>query len=516
MFAQNIIVLLLGSSQLALGATIRKPHERRGATPSYPRDSKTTEYCTWWHDYDDKISCDELLSDNMINIDQFRRWNPSIESNCEGLTVGRSYCVEAMFEPTPGDPDPEPEPEPTKKPEPSPTAPSDGIKTPDPIQPGMVDNCNKFYLVQKGDGCAAIASKHGITLAEFTKWNSDTGTNCAGLWADAYACVSVIGHEPTPTKPTPTNGIETPSPIQDGMVRNCNKFHLVSKTTTCTSIENYYKLPLATFKKWNPAVGSDCRTLLAGYHVCISTVGYKPEPVTTAKPSPTTPSNGITTPSPIQGGMHKNCNKFHLVSKTTTCASIRDYYKLPLEDFYSWNPSVGSNCQALLAGYHVCISVVGWKPPTPSPTTPSNGISTPPPIQAGMTNKCNKFHLVSKTTTCASIQNYYKITMAQLAEWNPAVGSKCTALWADYHVCVGVIGQQPSPTQPPKGDITPTPFQPGMIKNCKKFHLVSKTTTCASIQNYYKITMAQLAKWNPAVGAKCTALWADYYVCVSA
>lgn len=36
------------------------------------------------------------------------------------------------------------------------------------------------------------------------------------------------------------------------------------------------------------------------------------------------------------------------------------------------------------------------------------------------------------------------------------------------------------------------------------------------IQNYYKITMAQLAKWNPAVSAKCTALWAEYYVCVSA
>ncbi|KAM5343484.1 hypothetical protein ACJ41O_012021 [Fusarium nematophilum] len=511
MFVQNIAILLLGGSQLALGASVHKPHERRGAAPSYPRDDKTTEYRTWWHDYDDKIPCDELLSDNMIDIVQFRRWNPSIKVNCEGLTVGRSYCVEAMFEPG-TDPEPEPEPEPTFEwciylP---------GIETPDPVQPGIVNNCNKFYLVKKGDGCAAIASKHGITLAQFTKWNADTGNNCSGLWADAYACVSIIGHDPEPTKPTSTNGIETPSPIQGGMVKNCNRFHLFKTTTACTSIENYYKLPLATFKKWNPAVGSDCRTLLADYYVCVSTVDYKPEPATTAKPSPTAPSNGIQTPSPIQNNMHKNCNKFHLVSKTTTCTSIRDYYKLPLADFYSWNPSVGTNCQALLAGYHVCISVVGWKPPTPSPTTPGNGISTPSPIQAGMTNKCNKFHLVQKTTTCASIQDYYQITMAQLAEWNPAVGSKCTALWADYNVCVGIIGQKPTqtPTQPPKGDATPTPFQPGMIKNCKKFHLVKKTTTCASIQDYYKITMAQIAKWNPAVGSKCAALWADYYVCV--
>lgn len=27
--------------------------------------------------------------------------NPSITGNCEGMTVGKSYCVEATFEPTP-------------------------------------------------------------------------------------------------------------------------------------------------------------------------------------------------------------------------------------------------------------------------------------------------------------------------------------------------------------------------------------------------------------------------------
>ena len=90
------------------------------------------------------------------------------------------------------------------------TTAGNGVKTPDPVQPGIVSNCGKFYLVQKGEGCADIASKHGITLAQFTTWNSKTGTNCAGLWADTYACVSIIGHDATPTKPsTPTNGIET-------------------------------------------------------------------------------------------------------------------------------------------------------------------------------------------------------------------------------------------------------------------------------------------------------------------
>ncbi|KAF4453305.1 hypothetical protein F53441_4035 [Fusarium austroafricanum] len=510
MYAKHLM-LLLGGSQLVLSAAVHQP-QRRGASPKNAHDDKTTKYCTWWIDYNTKTSCDDILKENQINIKQFMRWNPSIKDSCQGMTVGQSYCVEASFEPTEPEPEPKPEPEPEPESSPSPTTPSNGIKTPAVIQPGMVDNCDDFYMVKKGDNCAKIASSHGITLAQFIKWNA-AGDNCQDLWADTNACVSIIGHEPSPTKPTATNGIKTPEPIQDGMVSNCNKFHMVQTTTTCKSIESYYKLPLASFLKWNPAVGSDCRTLIAGFNVCISTVDYKPE---TPKPSATTPSNGIKTPSPIQANINKNCNKFHQVKSTTTCASIRDYYKLPLKDFYSWNPSVGSSCQSLLVDYWVCVSIVGWKPPAPSPTSAGNGISTPTPIQTGMTKNCNKFHPVKKTTTCASIQDYYKITMAQLVEWNPAIGPKCTSLWVDYNVCVGVIGQKPTPTQPAKSDGTPSPIQPGTVKNCKKFHQVKKTTTCDSIQKYYKITMAQIAKWNPAVGTKCTALWADYWLCVSA
>ncbi|RSL94257.1 hypothetical protein CEP52_012749 [Fusarium oligoseptatum] len=497
-------------------------------------------------------------------MEDFLKWNPSLTETCDNFQEGYAYCIQAKEAPVSST---------TSKPEttvqsetttlvPSKTTPTmttttttagNGVETPDPVQPGIVSNCDKFYLVQKGEGCASIAAKHGITLAQFTTWNSETGANCAGLWADTYACVSIIGHDATPTKSsTPTNGIETPSPIQSGMVNNCNKFHLVKTTTTCLSIQDYYKLPLADFYKWNPAVGTSCQSLLANYYVC---------------------TGGIETPSPIQNGMVKDCNKFHLVKTTTTCSSIETYYKLslsdfykwnpavgtncqsllanyyvcvgvtsstptptqtgsnngietpspiqngmakncnnlPLSDFYKWNPAVGTNCQSLLANYYVCVSVVGW---TPTPTTPGNGISTPTPIQTGMTKNCNKFHLVKSTTTCASIQDYYKISFADFYKWNPAVGSTCTSLWADYNVCVGVIGQTPTPTNPGNGVSTPTPIQAGMTSSCKKFHLVKSTTTCASIQDYYKVTMASLYKWNPAIGSACTSLWANYYVCV--
>ncbi|KAF5542206.1 hypothetical protein FPHYL_11597 [Fusarium phyllophilum] len=283
-----LVAGLVGGDQLALGAEVP-----RDSQPENPHDKSATQQCTWWLDYDQEISCDKLLTDNLITIKQFRRWNPSISDDCKGLTIGKSYCVEAAFEPEP-EPGPKPAPKPsfTKRPDPSPTKPLNGIETPTDIQPGMVNNCDQFYLVQKGDTCAAIASRHSITVSQFSTWNSKVGSNCSGLWANAYACVSIIGHSPTPTKSTttskvePTNGIETPSPVQSGVSKNCSKFHLVkTTTTTCKSIEEYYKLPLSDFYKWNPAIGTDCRSLLAGYWVCISVVGWKP-------PTPTAPANG--------------------------------------------------------------------------------------------------------------------------------------------------------------------------------------------------------------------------------
>lgn len=95
--------------------------------------------------------------------------------------------------------------------------------------------------------------------------------------------------------------------------------------------------------------------------------------------------------------------------------------------------------------------------------------------------------------------------MADFAKWNPAMDFTCPALWPDFNVCVGVIDG--TPTNPGNDDSTPSLIQGGIVSNCKRFHLIAGTTTCGSLQKYYSITMAQLAKWNPAVGAKRTALW---------
>ncbi|KAI9163937.1 LysM domain-containing protein [Paramyrothecium foliicola] len=61
--------------------------------------------------------------------------------------------------------------------------------------PGVVDNCDKFYLYSGIETCASIAEMFRINLVEVIKWNGLPATNCdAGLQASYHMCVSIIGH----------------------------------------------------------------------------------------------------------------------------------------------------------------------------------------------------------------------------------------------------------------------------------------------------------------------------------
>ena len=117
--------------------------------------------------------------------------NPSVKKDCGGLPAQTSFCVAATNGrgSKTGAP-----PTATKGSPPSatPTAPAGGIQTPSPIQDGMVRNCKAFYWVKPGEGCDAIASKNGISVAQIVAWNPGAKAGCTELWANTYCCVGVL------------------------------------------------------------------------------------------------------------------------------------------------------------------------------------------------------------------------------------------------------------------------------------------------------------------------------------
>jgi hypothetical protein len=85
-----------------------------------------------------------------------------------------------------------------------------------------------------------------------------------------YICISIIGHKPTPTTTKPGNGITTPTPIQTGMMTRGKTFHFFQTDENCKAIVAKYKITLADFGKWNPAVGgTSCTGLWANTYACV-------------------------------------------------------------------------------------------------------------------------------------------------------------------------------------------------------------------------------------------------------
>ncbi|KAI9148438.1 transporter [Paramyrothecium foliicola] len=314
----------------------------------------------FWYDNNGSVDCDLLPDLYGCSLQDFFRWDPSLKGSCASFPTDFSYCVEGPLAPTSYSTKP-PVSSTTSKESLSSTiksssatskasstssASSNGIETPLPVQPGMVDNCDEFYFVKSGEGCANIVKKHGITLSQFTTWNPGVGSDCTGLWGNAYACVSIIGHTPSPT--TPPNGIETPQPIQDGMTTNCNKFHLIKSGNSCSAIQSTDKISFTDLYKWNPAIGSGCGSLWLNSYVCVGVIGGTPT---------NPPDDGIETPQPIQDGMVNNCKKFHFVKPTQTCQMIQDQYKVTLANLVKWNPAIGSGCNNLWANTNLCVGV---------------------------------------------------------------------------------------------------------------------------------------------------------------
>ena len=231
---------------------------------------------------------------------------------------------------------------------------------------------------------------------------------------------------------------------------------------------------------------------------------------TTSSPSAT--SSVVTTPTPTQPNMAENCVKFHKVIEGDNCASIAKQYGISQNDFLSWNPGVGDNCESLWLDYYVC---VGSSPRSTSIAPTSTGLATPTPTQPKMTKNCDNFHKVEDGDNCASIAKQYGISQENFLTWNPGVGDDCTSLWLDYYVCVGSSARSTSLTPTPTSLVTPTPTQSGMSDGCTGFYKIESGDICADIAKQHGISLADFLAWNPDVGDDCASLWLGYYVCVA-
>ncbi|RMJ21666.1 LysM domain-containing protein [Aspergillus sp. HF37] len=199
---------------------------------------------------------------------------------------------------------------------------------------------------------------------------------------------------------------------------------------SCSYVSRFYDVTTANLKKWNPSLqDTEPCALSEGYRYCVSLQDESP---TKAPPTSTSSATGVLTPTPTQDGIVSNCNQFYMVKTSDGCYAIATSHGLTLEQFYSYNPAVGSDCSTLYPDYYVCVSVKTAASPTTTATP------TPTPTQDGMVSNYNQFYMVETGDGCYAIATSHGLTLEQFYSYNPAVGSDCSTLYPDYYVCVGV------------------------------------------------------------------------------
>ncbi|KAI1860784.1 uncharacterized protein JN550_011246 [Neoarthrinium moseri] len=305
-------------------------------------------------------SCYFAIGAYEFDLNEFLSWNPSLQSvNPCYLQEGYRYCGDHK--------------------DATPDLPRTGTCLPiEEPHSGTISSCSCFTIIKGYEAtsysCEDIADDHKVTVSNLMAWNPWIGdqSSCdTGIYADLEesadrpVCVGVDsnGGGATITRPPSTTTTEAPittstsvspgAPTQTGIVESCVKYYVAQSGDGCWAIANDNAIALDNFYAWNPAVGTDCANLWPGYAYCVQ--GPASSPTTSAMPTST--SGGVSPPGPTQDGASSSCKQWHTVVDGDGCWAIANDNGIALDDFYSWNPSIGSNCENLWLGYSVCVGV---------------------------------------------------------------------------------------------------------------------------------------------------------------
>ncbi|KAL7621054.1 hypothetical protein AAE478_008366 [Parahypoxylon ruwenzoriense] len=331
-------------------------------------------------------TCESITAAESITIGQLLAWNPVISSGCANLNSwrGRFLCVSSTLG-TVTVPD------------------GDAATTAAPLPTNTQGQsnpvCGKWYTVQSDDGCATISLSFGISLTDFYFLNPQIDApNCTNLWLGYAYCVKAVGNietypgysvtapSTTFTRPPPpaatTTAVVWPSllPRAAGTIDGCVNYEdawdasvvaAVPDINSCETWASASDVTIAELMAWNPSLSAENCVFQSGKSYCIqkdetstttSDSGSStpaPTPPTETAPSTTSTSttSGAEPPAPTQPGAITTCKVWHTVVSGDGCWAIAEEAGISLDDFYKWNPGVGSDCSALWLGYAVCVGV---------------------------------------------------------------------------------------------------------------------------------------------------------------
>ncbi|KAG6978016.1 LysM domain-containing protein [Fusarium oxysporum f. sp. conglutinans] len=366
-------------------------------------------------------TCLKIAKQNKVTYAQVVSWNRSLKSFCSKIETFKKFkvCVSNPL----GDFS-------------LPTNTQGGTSVvttaapvPSKVPNNTTKNCGKYSQVKKGQDCSDLLTGAGITLTDFLLLNPQVWENCTNLWLDYYYCVKPVGsittyrgHGSAPTTTeissmfkyfgsSASNNVSSPLdrihsnrpsiPLAKGTRSDCASYYWIENVTddgsaNCWALADIYSIDPEEFVLWNPSLAK------------VSCHSYE-LPV---EDSTSTPSAGIKT----------YINEFAYPCTVSESQS------------YCVRLSSATDSPHANKGEDGDTSTV----PMPERTTTKSTVSvtktkpmvvtSPSPMQTGVTDSCRKFHKVAKGDTCYDLAQAAKVKLGIFYSWNPAVKTDCSAL----------------------------------------------------------------------------------------
>lgn len=175
---------------------------------------------------------------------------------------------------------------------------------------------------------------------------------------------------------------------------------------------------------------------------------------------------------PTTPGVVSNCNKWYTVQKGDTCFSVTTAFRISMDDFLRWNPSVSADCLVnFWADTSYCVGVG----PVESTTTKANGPRPTTTISTTITTTSDE------STTKASGPRP-TTTITTTITTTPISTTDTTD---SSYTFINPITSWNVTTTPVETAWPPTRTQDGQAKNCNRWHRVRAGETCESIHAQY-------------------------------
>ncbi|OLN88298.1 LysM domain-containing protein-like protein 2 [Colletotrichum chlorophyti] len=227
------------------------------------------------------------------------------------------------------------------------------------------DTC-KTAKIQEGQTCEAISRNNGFTVVQLTSWNPTsplfTSFETASIETtyEGGPLATTTLFDPSYTPPAETHTVLNPS--KEAAVIDYTKYCWITEEDWAQGYDPE-SAPVA------------CQNLMNTYCFYNSDMP-SPSPISRA-PAVCTPDRSqytiepapdpVTTPTPHQPNLTRGCNKFHKVSSGQFCADVAGEHRISLDDFYTWNPDVGTDCRNLQLNVWVCVGYDERLIPTVTP-----------------------------------------------------------------------------------------------------------------------------------------------------